>query len=206
MDIDNIDNFGSARDAGDGRFLGRGDPWDLGAAVGLRPVTLVEAERLMVGKAVVETEPDWHPEYPLTETVTGLRLLLATHRALGWTGLAVPMWWMHQIVVAGHLVGDIGFHGPPQADGPAVVEIGYDVVPALRGRGIATAACRQILALAWRDGAAAVEAETEPDNPYGAASARVLASAGFTQEAGGRWRVRRPDGIGWSRAVAEAGV
>jgi len=172
----------------------------LAATVTLRPVTLLDAGRLLAGTcAGAEAEPDWHPEYPMAETVTGLRMLLATYRAVGWTGLAVPRWWMHHIVVAGQVSGDIGFHGPPCPDGPVVVEIGYDVVPARRGRGIATAACRQILQVAWDQGADAVEAEVDPGNPYGPASSRVLAASGFDPRGDGRWRVRRPTGCSTGR-------
>ena len=39
------------------------------------------------------------------------------------------------------VVGDIGFHGPPEPGPRAVVEIGYAVVPAWQGRGVATRAC-----------------------------------------------------------------
>jgi RimJ/RimL family protein N-acetyltransferase len=158
----------------------------------VRPVTLLEAEALLDGRRAM----DWHQEYPLTETLVGLRMLLAAHRAVGWTGQTVPTWWMHHIVAAGVVAGDIGFHGPPPADGPAVVELGYDVVPGMRRRGLATAACRQLLGLAWRDGAERVEAEVEADNPDRFASQRVLAAAGFVPEADGRWSAGRPVRIG----------
>ncbi|MFP5282785.1 MAG: GNAT family N-acetyltransferase, partial [Actinomycetes bacterium] len=63
------------------------------------------------------------------------------------------------------------------------------VVPGMRGRGVATAACRLLLAVAWHDGASVVEAETEPGN---VASQRVLAGAGFLAGPTGRWTARRP--------------
>ncbi|MFP5283783.1 MAG: hypothetical protein ACLGIF_10085, partial [Actinomycetes bacterium] len=89
-----------------------------GGAVSLRPITLAEVGRLLAGRR----SPDWHPEYPLTETLLGLRMLLTTHRVCGWSGAEVPPWWMHHIVVGSRPVGDIGFHEPPAAEGPAVVE------------------------------------------------------------------------------------
>lgn len=156
------------------------------AGVSLRPLGLGEASRLLAG----ERSADWHPEYPMTETLIGLQMLLAAHRAVGWPGLAVPAWWMHAIVTGGEVVGDVGFHGPPPADGPAVMELGYGVVPAARGRGVATAACGLLLAVAWRDGAAQVAAEADPDN---LASQRVLVANGFRRDAEGRWTVRRPE-------------
>jgi RimJ/RimL family protein N-acetyltransferase len=72
------------------------------------------------------------------------------------------------------------------------VEIGYDVVPALRGLGIAGRACRLVLEQAWRDGADVVGAETDPDN---VPSQRVLTGAGFTSLGYFRYVIERP--VGW---------
>jgi RimJ/RimL family protein N-acetyltransferase len=96
------------------------------------------------------------------------------------------------------LVGWGGFKGPPQ-DG--AVEIGYAVAPGWRGRGVASAAVRALLAEAWAaPGVEAVLAQTlaEPN-----ASVRVLEKAGFTKD-GDRagtsvgalwcWRLQRPGG------------
>lgn len=61
-----------------------------------------------------------------------------------------------------------------------IVELGYSVAPAARGRGVAARAVA--LAAAWafaEAGAARVEARVEPDNT---ASARALERAGFTRE------------------------
>ena len=57
-----------------------------------------------------------------------------------------------------------------------MVEIGYAVVPGLRGRGVAGRAVAQLLALAWRDGADEVLAGTDEDNAasQGRAAARRL--------------------------------
>ena len=74
----------------------------------------------------------------------------------------------------GACAGDLSFKGPPEN---GAVEIGYGVLEAYRGRGIATEAVRA--AVAWalaQPGVTAVEAETEPGN---AASQRVLAKCGF---------------------------
>jgi len=91
------------------------------------------------------------------------------------------------------LVGWGGFKGPP-ADG--VVEVGYAVAPAFRGRGIAGDAVRQMLGDAFSiDGIEAVIAHTlaEPGP-----STRVLEKSGFTNEGevdagedGQVWRWRR---------------
>jgi [ribosomal protein S5]-alanine N-acetyltransferase len=72
------------------------------------------------------------------------------------------------------LVGWGGFKGPP-SDG--VVELGYEVAESHRGRGIATAATRAMLAEAFADEAVTtVIAHTLPEPN---ASTRVLEKAGF---------------------------
>ena len=68
-----------------------------------------------------------------------------------------------------------GFKGPPTADG--TVELGYSIAPPLRGRGLATAAARELVRLAFADPrVAAVTAHTlaEPN-----ASTRVLEKIGM---------------------------
>jgi RimJ/RimL family protein N-acetyltransferase len=61
------------------------------------------------------------------------------------------------------LVGETGFHGPPDRDG--TVEVGYSVVPEYRGKGIALEATRELLRDAiLRAGVRRVCAECEPDN------------------------------------------
>ncbi len=72
-----------------------------------------------------------------------------------------------------------GFRGPPDAEG--MVEIGYSVAPALRGRGLATAAARELLRIALADERVRwVRAQTlaQPN-----ASTRVLEKLGFTRVA-----------------------
>jgi RimJ/RimL family protein N-acetyltransferase len=62
----------------------------------------------------------------------------------------------------------------------AIVELGYSVHPAYRGRGLAARALT--LLMPWAFGgleAARIEARTDPDN---VASQRTLARAGFTRE------------------------
>jgi RimJ/RimL family protein N-acetyltransferase len=72
------------------------------------------------------------------------------------------------------LVGWGGFKGPPK-DG--VVEVGFEIAEARRGRGLATAATRAMLAEAFADErVTAVIAHTMPERN---ASNRVLEKAGF---------------------------
>lgn len=89
------------------------------------------------------------------------------------------------------LVGWGGFKGPPD-DG--VVELGYEISDARRGRDLATAAARAMLSEAFADPAVtAVIAHTLPEKN---ASNRVLEKAGFrfaeeVEEEGERaWRFR----------------
>ena len=141
----------------------------------------------------------WDVDYPTEDTFIALGLLRLAHSAAGLSVPERPRWWLHQIVVRAStgdsvggtgqdlIVGDIGFHGPPEPDGPAVVEIGYHVVPGWRGRGVATRACALVLEQAWREGADVVRADAEaPD------SRAVLRHCGF-RAVGGSWlEVARP--------------
>jgi RimJ/RimL family protein N-acetyltransferase len=161
---------------------------DLGD-VAIRPWPLAVALRLVDGAAPDPADAaPWHPEYPLPDTVDALQMLLTAHRAMG-TLADLPRWWVHEIWVAGQVVGDVGFHGPPPASGPVVVEIGYAVVPALRGRGVASRACALLLDRAWRDGASQVLAETDADN---GASQAVLTHNGFRRRLSGDFALSRP--------------
>ncbi len=86
-----------------------------------------------------------------------------------------PGWTIQLLVEDGVVVGHGGFHEPPDADG--VVEIGYTVVEAARGRGLAQQAVRLLLERARASGRVrVVRGCTAPDN---AASHAVLARCGF---------------------------
>lgn len=158
-------------------------------SVTLAPWSLAAARRLVAGDPQHEADTAaWHPDYPLPDVVDALAMLLNAYQ-VDRPLTAVPPWWVHEIRYQGQVVGDAGFHGPPAATGPVEVEIGYSVVPALRGRGIATRACALLLALAWRAGAETVRAETEPDNH---ASRGVLARNGFLPHGEREYAVTRP--------------
>lgn len=143
----------------------------------------VRLERLPVAlvRALVDGEPvrpaGWHPGYPTADTFSAARMLLGAFDALGLDPTSSP-WWVFAVVVEDRVVGDVGFHSPPSEDGPVEVEIGYQVVPGLRRRGVATRACGLLLEHAWRHGADVVRAEVEP-GPYADASRAVLAANGF---------------------------
>jgi RimJ/RimL family protein N-acetyltransferase len=132
--------------------------------------------------------PPWHPEYPLPDSIDAVAMLFAAHGVMQGAINDSPAWWIHQILVDGVVVGDIGFHGPPTPE--LAVEIGYSVVPAWRGRGIATRACALIVQQAWHDGAFAVVAETDADN---VASQAVLLRNGFQRRPDGVFKINRPE-------------
>ena len=161
--------------------------------VGLVRWSLSAARRLVAGAPLTAGDAAaWHPAYPTPDTVAALALALGACEAAG-PLVRQPPWWVYGIRADGQVVGDIGFHGPPAAEGPVVVEIGYGVVPDQRGRGVATRACTLLLELAWRAGAETVLADTEPDN---APSRAVLGRNGFAVRADGCWEVHRP--AGWA--------
>lgn len=72
------------------------------------------------------------------------------------------------------VVGGIGFHRPPGADG--VVEVGYGIVPSHWNKGICTEALRAIVVFAREQGASRVEARSLPAN---GASRRVMEKVGL---------------------------
>jgi RimJ/RimL family protein N-acetyltransferase len=76
--------------------------------------------------------------------------------------------------VTGIVVGGIGFHAAPGADG--AVEVGYGIVASATGRGYATAALVALLAVARSEGVQVVRGRALPDNT---ASRRVMEKAGL---------------------------
>jgi RimJ/RimL family protein N-acetyltransferase len=72
-------------------------------------------------------------------------------------------------------VGHGGFHGPPDESG--MVEIGYSVDPAYRGRGYAKAIVRELLRMA--EGMPEVSRVRASISPYNAASLGTIAGFGF---------------------------
>ncbi|GGV35632.1 GNAT family N-acetyltransferase [Streptomyces spectabilis] len=77
----------------------------------------------------------------------------------------------------GAVVGDAGFHGPPDEAG--VVEVGYTVVPGHRRQGYARAMLRELLVRAAAEpGVRTVRATIRSDNE---ASLATIAGFGFTR-------------------------
>jgi RimJ/RimL family protein N-acetyltransferase len=155
-------------------------------AVVLRRLPVDEARLMLEARPTAAMRASWHPEYPLADTLEGLTWLFAAWQEMGGLDAASP-WWTYQLVVDGQVVGDIGFHGPP--DDQRQLTIGYQVVPHARGRGIATAACAELVALAWSAGASRMLAFTDLDNR---ASEQVLRRNGFVSNDGRSFSLDRP--------------
>jgi len=82
----------------------------------------------------------------------------------------------------GQVVGQAGYHGPPDRDG--MVEVGYAVDPTFRRRGYARAALQALVDRATREpDVRTVRASVSPDN---AASLALIAPFGFVQ-VGEQW-------------------
>ena len=137
--------------------------------VDLHVITPAEAGRIVAGTPLPDDR--WHPEYPLADELDVLRPLANDPAPDPVFGLM-----MIRDASDGLAVGGIGFFGPPDADG--AVEVGYGLVPAARGRGIAGAALTQAIAIAAAHGVRVVRADTDPAN---LPSSRVLERAGFRE-------------------------
>jgi len=87
---------------------------------------------------------------------------------------------LHVLLDAGRVVARIGCHEGPHA---GMVEIGYFVVPAFRGAGVATAVVAEFLEWLAAEGVERVRASVGSDN---VASRALLDRFGFTQ-VGERW-------------------
>jgi RimJ/RimL family protein N-acetyltransferase len=115
---------------------------------------------------------------PLTEYLVGegwlwqirLEQVAADPDAQGWVARAA---WCQDGPDAGQVVGHLGFHGPPDADGR--IEVAYSVDPAHRRRGHARAMLVQALAeVDTMPEVALVRASISPDNAGSLATIRGL--------------------------------
>lgn len=89
--------------------------------------------------------------------------------------------WLDRLIVlrdeGGPLVGHVGFHGPP--DDRGVLEVGYRVLEAHRGQGVASEAVKGLLDWAFREaGVTTFRASIAPGN---GPSLRLAARLGFQQ-------------------------
>ncbi len=153
-------------------------------------VPLLEAlkdDRTLFGELIGSSVPDGWPEFPEAVDFTLEHLENAPEADRSWS---MQFFVDH---ADGRLVGSGGFAGPPVE---RTVEIGYEVAPEFRGRGLGSAAARALVEHAVASGEVdQVIAHTLPaPNP----STGVLVSLGFEHvadqedpEVGAVWEWRR---------------
>lgn len=128
-------------------------------------VTPADAADMVAGRR----QERWHPDYPRPEDADAATLVTAG-----------DTWGPRHVVLGHQAVGSIGCFGPPQPpaseDEPPETEVGYGLVPEVRGAGLATEALRALVAEADLVGVR-LRASVEPGN---VASLKVLARCGFT--------------------------
>ena len=114
----------------------------------------------------------WAPGYPTDGDLEAARLFI---RRLG-EGEEPGPFGIFEILEGpdDEVVGGIGFHRPPGADG--AVEVGYGIVPSRWNQGICTDALRAIVGFARDNGASRVDARSLPSN---GASRRVMEKVGL---------------------------
>jgi RimJ/RimL family protein N-acetyltransferase len=137
----------------------------------LRQLEADEARELLRGRA--HPERPWASGYPIQGTLIAVEAFV---RALD-NGARPGPYGVYQLVRTddGTVVGDIGFHGPPGAEG--AVTVGYGLAAGARGHGYATEALRALLAWALsQPEVKRVEADTTHAN---LPSQRVMERAGM---------------------------
>jgi RimJ/RimL family protein N-acetyltransferase len=142
--------------------------------VRLEPITPELARAMLRGRP----DPDlaWEDGFPLPSVRGALERIVAAEG----TGLELQPYFAYVIVRLsdGLAVGDAGFHGPPTEDGE--VEIGYALVPAARGTGLAAEATALLVEWArTQPGVRSVTARVEPSN---GPSRRLLERLGFSRD------------------------
>lgn len=136
------------------------------------PISLSMAVRIVTGRP--EVGERWAADYPLADEIGLLRLVVAAStEPQGWGP------WQVRSGSTGAAIGGIGFLGGPDRAGQ--VEVGFGLVPSVRGTGIAVEALGAIAGWAFANGAGSVYGCTRPDN---LASQRTLSRAGFSRLAG----------------------
>jgi RimJ/RimL family protein N-acetyltransferase len=116
----------------------------------------------------------WASGYPTERTLVAAGMLVTADVGAFGTFLVVRR---HDGVV----IGDCGFHGPPDSTGG--VTIGFEIVPEARDSGYATEAVEALVAYAQTlPGVVTIHAEAAPGN---VAAQRVLEKAGMQAVTGG---------------------
>jgi ribosomal-protein-alanine N-acetyltransferase len=121
-------------------------------------IVLVPATRARLESAITEpetmgsvlgvaVEPGWNV---VPEAWVAARIDLEADEAFA-------DWPLFFVVLDGVLVGQCGFHAPPDAEG--AVEIGYAVAPGARGRGIASEVAATLVERGFAAGASSIVAQ-----------------------------------------------
>jgi RimJ/RimL family protein N-acetyltransferase len=142
-----------------------------GVRVRVAPIDSRLARAMLAG--VPEPDLAWAEGFPMPPVLDIARRIAAASEPLG------PF--LAYVIVLesdGTAIGDAGFHGPPSADGE--LEVGYALVPAARGVGLAGEAVG--LLIAWAHGQPGVRAITARIDPGNAASGRLLTRLGFVSD------------------------
>ena len=130
-----------------------------------------QARNLLEGRA--DSERPWMAGYPIEGTLVAAEAFLRTVDA----GIDPGPYGMYQLIRQGDslVVGDIGFHAPPDSSG--TVTVGYGLAAEARGQGYATEALKGIIGWAMRQPDVRwVEADTAHGN---VPSQRVMERAGM---------------------------
>jgi RimJ/RimL family protein N-acetyltransferase len=139
----------------------------------LRPLAPTEMRELLEGRPLEGQR--WAEGYPLDGTLVAVAMQVElVERDVPRGGFC-----HYQVLLpegdAEYVIGDVGFHAPPDELGE--VSVGFGIVPAARRRGYAVEALRAVLDWALRQPEVrAVHADTDLVN---LASQRVLLSAGM---------------------------
>jgi RimJ/RimL family protein N-acetyltransferase len=156
-----------------GHIMGHRRDKIAGVDLQLRLVNRAEAERV-IRRRHGPTDLPWAEGYPLDGDSRACASYVS-HLPPGSGADSSDRFGYYQIVEDGIVIGGIGFHAPP-LDG--VVEIGYGVVPGVRGRGVAKEALRLMIGIAEGAGVRVVVGRTSDDN---VASQRVMEAAGMVR-------------------------
>jgi ribosomal-protein-alanine N-acetyltransferase len=141
---------------------------DLVAAT-VADLTLLATDRAAFAQRMGSPAPGGWPEFPEAIGFTISRLIAHPHEA---------DWWMHYFLLNGLIIGSGGFVGRPKK---RVAEIGYEVAPGFRGRGLGLGAASALTEQAFDSGE--VEAVIAHTLALEGPSTKVLARLGFTNEA-----------------------
>jgi len=142
-----------------------------GGRVRVEPIDWRLARAMLVG--VPEADLPWAEGFPMAPVLGIARTIAAASEPLGPFRAYVIV-----LESDGRAIGDAGFHGPPSADGE--LEIGYALVPASRGLGLASEAVG--LLIAWASGQPGVQTIIARVDPGNVASLRLLGCLGFAPD------------------------